>query len=145
MKIVAQNKKAYYHFSIEEEIEVGIMLVGSEVKSLRAGKASLNDAYAAESGGELFLVNSMISEYAGANQFNHDSRRKRKLLLHKREMAKIIGKMAVKGYSLIPLKIYFKKGIAKVLLGLAKGKKLYDKRESIKARDEKRRMARDGD
>ncbi len=123
-------------------IAVFFLRRGSKVKSLRDGRANLNDAYAAEANSELFLVNGMISEYGGANKFNHEPRRKRKLLLHKKEMGKIVGKMAQKGYSVIPLKIYFRKGRAKVLLGLAKGKKLYDKRESIKARDEKRRDAR---
>jgi SsrA-binding protein len=145
IKIIAQNKKAYFNFSIEEEIEVGIMLLGSEVKSLRQGKVNLNDAYAAEKNGELWLLNSMISEFSGANRFNHEPRRQRKMLLHRREMDKILGKMAIKGFSLVPLKIYFKRGKAKVLLGLAKGKKLYDKRASLKEKDEKRREARGED
>lgn len=140
--ITIQNRKARFNYEIESEIEAGLMLLGSEVKSLRQGKANLNDAYVAEKSGELFLTSAMISEYHGANKFNHEPRRQRKLLLHKKEMEKIMGKMAQKGYSLIPLKIYFKRGVAKVLLGLGKGKKLYDKRESIKQRDESRRQAR---
>ncbi len=143
MKIIAQNRKAYFNYEIEEEIEAGIVLLGSEVKSLREGRVNFNDAYAAEIKGELILMNSSISEYKGANRFNHEVLRQRKLLLHSREMAKILGKMAQKGYSLVPLKVYFnKRNIVKVLLGLAKGKKLHDKRESIKKRDEKRREAR---
>ncbi|HLD77288.1 MAG TPA: SsrA-binding protein SmpB [Rickettsiales bacterium] len=143
MKIIAQNRKAYYNYTIEEEIEAGIMLLGSEVKSIRDGRVNINDAYAAEIKGEIFLVNSSISQYKGSNRFNHEVMRQRKLLLHSREMAKILGKMAQKGYSLIPLKIYFnKRNIVKILLGMAKGKKLYDKRESIKKRDEKRSQAR---
>ena len=145
VKIIVQNKKAYYNFAIEDEIEAGIMLVGSEVKSLREGKANINDAYVSEEKGELYLTNAMITEFKGANRFNHEPRRKRKLLLHKKEMTKIIGKMAVKGLSLVALKMYFKSGKVKVLLGLAKGKKLYDKRETLKKKDEMRRAARGED
>ena len=108
VKIIVQNKKAYYNFAIEDEVEAGIMLVGSEVKSLREGKANINDAYVAEEKGELYLTNAMITEFRGANRFNHEPRRKRKLLLHKKEMTKAIGKMAVKGLSLVALKMYFK-------------------------------------
>jgi SsrA-binding protein len=142
VKIIVQNKKAYFNFAIEAEIEAGIMLVGSEVKSLREGKTNINDAYVAEEKGELYLINAMISEFKGANRFNHEPKRKRKLLLHKKEMTKIIGKMAIKGLSLVALKMYFKNGNVKVLLGLAKGKKLYDKRETLKKKDEARRQAR---
>ncbi len=145
VKIIVQNKKAYYNFAIEDEIEAGIMLVGSEVKSLREGRANINDAYVAEEKGELYLINAMISEFKGANRFNHEPRRKRKLLLHKKEMDKAIGKMAVKGLSLVALKLYFKNGKIKVLLGMAKGKKLYDKRETLKKKDEMRRAARGED
>ncbi len=145
VKIIVQNKKAYYNFAIEDEVEAGIMLVGSEVKSLREGKANINDAYVSEEKGELYLTNAMISEFRGANRFNHEPRRKRKLLLHKKEMTKIIGKMAVKGLSLVALKMYFKGGKVKVLLGLAKGKKLHDKRETLKKKDEMRRAARGED
>ena len=145
VKIIVQNKKAYYNFAIEDEVEAGIMLVGSEVKSLREGKANINDAYVSEEKGELYLTNAMITEFRGANRFNHEPRRKRKLLLHKKEMTKIIGKMAVKGLSLVALKMYFKGGKVKVLLGLAKGKKLHDKRETLKKKDEMRRAARGED
>lgn len=146
MKIIAQNRKAHFNYAIEEEFEAGIMLLGSEIKSIRDGGVNINDAYGVEINGEMFLMNCQIKEYKGANQFNHDVKRVRKLLLHKREVEKILGKMSVKGYSLIPTKIYFnKRNIVKLSLGLAKGKKLYDKRESIKKRDEKRRHDRGED
>jgi SsrA-binding protein len=137
------NRKAHFNYTIEEEIEAGIMLLGSEVKSLREGKANISEAYVAENSGELFLINCNITEYKGANRFNHAPKRPRKLLLHKGQLQKIIGKMQLKGYSLIPLKIFFnKKNFAKVVIGIGHGKKLYDKRESIKKRDESRRNQR---
>lgn len=140
------NKKAYYHYEIEEEYEAGIMLLGSEVKSLREGKATINEAYIADIGGEMFLTNCHISEYKGANKFNHEPTRNRKLLLKQREIKKIIGKMKVKGSSLVPIKLYFNnKNFAKILIGLGKGKKLHDKRDSIKKRDETRRLQRGDD
>lgn len=140
------NKKARFNFTIEDEIEAGMVLVGSEVKSLREGKASILESYVAEIKGELFLVNANISEYKGANRFNHDPKRNRKLLLHKKQIDKLTGKMKVKGYSLIPIKIYFnKKNVAKLIIGMGKGKKLYDKRASIKERDDKRRQLRGED
>jgi len=140
------NRKAHYNYIIEEEIEAGIVLLGSEVKSLRQGSATINEAYVAEIKGEFFLTNCHISEYKGANKFNHEPTRNRKLLLNKKQIEKLIGKMQTKGYTLVPLKIYFnKKNFAKVLIGLGKGKKLHDKRESIKKRDEDRRMRRDED
>jgi len=146
MKIIAQNRKAYFNYTIEEEIEAGIMLLGSEIKSIRDGHVNINDGYVAEIGGEMFLVNVLIGQYKTAALFKHDEKRARKLLLHKREMQKILGKMHVKGYSLVPTKIYFnQRNIVKLQLGLAKGKKLYDKRESIKKRDEKRRNDRGED
>lgn len=141
--MVINNKKAHYNYSIEEEYEAGIMLLGSEVKSLRQGKATINEAYIAEIKGELFLTNCHISEFRGANKFNHEPTRNRKLLLKTKEIKKILGKMQIKGYSLVPIKIYFnKKNFAKILIGLGKGKKLYDKRETIKRRDELRRNQR---
>ncbi len=137
------NRKAHFNYAIEEEIEAGIILLGSEVKSIREGKASLNESYIAESQGELYLINSNITEYKGANKFNHDPKRKRKLLLHKKQLDKIAGKMQIQGYSAVPIKIFFnKKNFAKVLIGLGRGKKLYDKRETIKKRDENRRNQR---
>ncbi len=140
------NRKAHFNYAIEEEIEAGIVLLGSEVKSIREGKASLSESYIAESQGELYLINSNISEYKGANKFNHEPKRKRKLLLHKKQLDKISGRMQTQGYSAVPIKIFFnKKNYAKVLLGLGRGKKLYDKRESIKQRDENRRNQRGED
>ena len=140
------NRKAHFNYTIEEELEAGIMLLGSEVKSLREGKANIAESYVAEINGEFFLTNCNITEYKGANKFNHAPKRQRKLLLHKKEISKLLGKMQTKGYSLIPLKIFFnKKNFAKVVIGLGKGKKLYDKRESIKERDDKRRNQRGED
>lgn len=140
------NRKAHFNYTIEEEIEAGIALVGSEVKSLRQGKANIGDAYIAQIHDELFLVNCHISPYKGANQFNHEAKRQRKILLHKKQIIKIQSKMKEKGYSTLPLKIFFnKKNFAKVLLGLGRGKKLYDKRETIKKRDDMRRQQRGED
>jgi len=140
------NRKAHFNYQITEEIEAGIILVGSEVKALREGKASINEAYIVEKNHELILINCTISEYKGANRFNHLPKRERKLLLHKKQLNKIFGKINVEGYSAIPIKIYFnKKNFAKILLGLGKGKKLYDKRETIKKRDDNRRKMRGED
>ena len=137
------NRKAHFNYTIEEEIEAGIMLLGSEVKSLRDGKATINESYVTEIGNELFLVNCHISEYKNANRFNHAPTRQRKLLLRKKQLEKLTGNMQEKGYSAMPLKIYFnKKGFAKVVVGIGRGKKLYDKRESIKKKDEARREQR---
>ena len=137
------NRKAHFNYAIEDEIEAGIMLLGSEVKSVREGKANISESYVAEINGELFLTNCNISEYKGANKFNHAPKRPRKLLLHKKQLERIIGKMNVKGYSAMALKIFFnKKNFAKVVIGIGRGKKLYDKRESIKQRDENRRNLR---
>lgn len=146
MKIIAQNRKAYFNYTIEEDIEAGLVLIGSEVKSLRDGRVNINDAYVAETDEGLFLVNLIIGSYKGAAIFTHDEKRPRKILLHKKETAKLIGKMRVKGYSLIPTKIFFnRRNKVKVMLGLAKGKKLYDKRETLKKRDEQRRSERGED
>ncbi len=137
------NRKAHFNYAIEDEIEAGIMLLGSEVKSVREGKANISESYVAEINGELFLTNCNISEYKGANKFNHAPKRPRKLLLHKKQLERIIGKMNVKGYSAMALKIFFnQKNFAKVVIGIGRGKKLYDKRESIKKRDENRRNLR---
>ena len=140
------NRKAHFNYAIEDEIEAGMILLGSEVKSLREGKANIAEAYVAEANGEFFLINCNITEYKGANKFNHEPKRKRKLLLHKKEISKLLGKMQIQGYSVIPLKIFFnKKNFAKIIIGIGKGKKLYDKRESIKDRDDKRRNQRGED
>lgn len=134
--IVAQNRKARHDYFIEETIEAGIMLQGTEVKSLREGKSNIKDSHAAEMEEAIYLFNAYIPEYTKANRFNHETRRPRKLLLHKREINKLMGKIKLKGYTLVPLSIYFnKKNIAKVELGLAKGKKQHDKRAAIKERE----------
>ncbi len=142
MKIVAQNRKAFHDYSIEETIEAGIILTGTEVKSLREGKANLKDSYVIIKEAEVLLLNCHISPYTHGNIMNHDPLRTRKLLLHKKEIARIQGKALQKGYSLIPLKIYFKGSLAKVEIGLARGKKMYEKRESIKKREADREIER---
>ena len=140
------NRKARFNLTIEEEIEAGMMLLGSEVKSLREGKASISESYITEAKGEIFLINANINEYKGANKFNHEPKRPRKLLLHKKQTEKLMGKINIKGHSAVPLKIYFnKKNVAKVLIGIGTGKKLYDKRASIKERDYNRRNQRGED
>ena len=130
-----KNRKAYFDYEILEEYEAGIVLKGTEIKSIREGRANLNDSYAIIKNNEVYLLNTHISQYDKAHSFNHDETRSRKLLLHKREILKIRDSLELKGLTLIPLKLYFKKNYAKILLGLAKGKKLYDKRETIKKRD----------
>jgi len=141
-KVICQNKKAFHNYFIEETYQVGIALLGSEVKSLRDGKASLGDSYGDIKKGEIFLVDAHISAYPQANRLNHDPLRKRKLLLHKKEISRLIGKVEQRGYTLIPVKLYFVKGKVKVDLGLAKGKKLFDKRETLKKKTMEREMER---
>jgi SsrA-binding protein len=138
IKIVCQNRKAYHDYSIEETIEAGIQLLGTEVKSLRGGKANLKDSYVLIKNSEVFLFNCHISPYTHGNIMNHDPLRTRKLLLHGKEIERLRGKMQQKGYALMPLKIYFKGAYAKVEVGLAKGKRQYEKRETIKEREAKR-------
>lgn len=142
-KIIAQNRRARYEYFIETEYEAGIVLQGSEIKSLRIGKANIQDSYIEfDKNGELFLINSYIAPYKLATIFNHEPTRKRKLLLKKREISKIINKIKLKGFTCIPLVLYINnKNYAKVKIAIAKGKKLYDKRESIKERDFKREKA----
>jgi SsrA-binding protein len=140
-KIICNNKKAYHNYFIEEKFEAGMVLSGTEVKSLRMGKANLNDSFALVRSGEAFLNNLHISPYDFGNRENHDPDRMRKLLLHKKEIVRIFGKIREQGYSVVPLKLYFKNGLVKVEMGLAKGKKLYDKREDMKQKDHKRDMA----
>lgn len=135
-----QNRKAKFDYDIIETIETGIVLTGTEIKSLRAGKANLKDSYAIVRNGEVFLVNMHISEYDHGNIFNHNETRSRKLLLHKKEILKLNDKIRLEGFTLIPLKVYIKGNYAKVLLGVGKGKKLYDKREAMKERDMKREV-----
>lgn len=129
------NRKARYNYQIFDTIEAGIVLTGTEIKSIRSGKANIKDSYATIKKGEVLLINMHISPYENGNIFNHEETRTRKLLLHKKEIKKIESKITLEGYTLVPLKIYFKRGIAKIELGIAKGKKNYDKRETIKQRD----------
>lgn len=137
-----KNKKAYFDYFIEDEIECGIELKGTEIKSLRKGSGDLKDCFAIIKHGEVFLLNMYIAKYEEGNRYNHDERRSRKLLLHKREIKKLSEAVSREGYNLVPLKMYFKKDKIKVLLGIARGKKLYDKRESIKERDLKREQSK---
>lgn len=130
-----KNKKAYFDYFVESEIEAGIELLGTEIKSIRLGKANLKDTFARIKNDEVYIINMFIAKYEKANVFNHEERRERKLLLHRSEIMKLKDKVKLDGYSLIPLKLYFKGNHAKILLGLCKGKKLYDKRETIKQRD----------
>lgn len=140
-KMICNNKKAYHDYFIEEKFEAGMVLKGTEVKSLRSGKANLNDSFALIKNGEAFLHNLHISPYDFGNRENHDPDRMRKLLLHKKEIAKLFGKIREQGYSVVPLRLYFKTGMVKVELGIAKGKKLYDKREDLKKKDMRRDVA----
>ncbi len=139
---IAQNKKAYHDYFVDETYEAGISLFGTEVKSVREGRVNLKDSYVSVKSGEAFLIGTHISPYEKGNIFNKDPLRERKLLLHKKEIAKLIGLTQQQGYTLIPLKMYFKGSYVKVLLGLCRGKKNYDKRDSIAERDAKRRIDR---
>jgi SsrA-binding protein len=142
-RIVAQNRKARHNYLIEKTIEAGIMLTGTEVKSLRLGRASIGESYATDEDGAIYLLNAHIPEYAPAGKFNHPPTRKRKLLLHKKEIRAFIGATTREGYTLVPLSIYFDtKGRVKVELGLARGKKKHDKRASEKERDWRRQKER---
>jgi SsrA-binding protein len=146
-KIVADNRKARYAYAIDSTMEAGIVLHGSEVKALRGGKATIAESYATAKDGEIFLVNAYIPEYTMANRFNHEPKRTRKLLVHRRQAAKLAASIQREGMTLIPLNLYFTpKGVAKIELGIAKGKKLHDKRETEKQRDwarDKARLMRD--
>jgi SsrA-binding protein len=139
---VCVNRRARHNYFIDEIYEAGLVLVGSEVKSLRDGKANLSDAYARIQNGEAFLINAHVSPYPGANRFNHEPTRARKLLLHRREIARLTGKTRERGLTLVPLRLYFKGGKAKVELGLARGKKLYDKRETLRRKAAAREVER---
>ena len=139
-KIIANNKKARHEYFLEEIIEAGIVLKGTEVKSVRQGKGSVKEAFCHIENGELFIDNMHISPYKEGNQFNVDPIRRRKLLVHKKQIHKLIGQTKEKGYTIVPVQIYLSKGKVKVEIALAKGKKLYDKRESIAKRDSERRM-----
>ena len=138
--IEIKNKKAHFDYIISDTYEAGIVLTGTEIKSIREGKANLKDSYAIIKKGEVYLLNMHISKYDNGNIFNHEETRTRKLLLHKSEILKIRDKINIKGYTLVPIKLYFSKNKAKILLGIGKGKKIYDKRESLKERDLKREI-----
>jgi SsrA-binding protein len=140
MEIIAKNRKAFYQYEILEKIECGIVLTGTEVKSLRNKDVSINDSFAQLDNGEAFLYEMHIGEYKQGNRQNHEPKRKRKLLLHKREISKIAGKVQQKGYTLIPLSIYFKNGLAKLEIAIARGKSMFDKREDIKKRTVEREI-----
>lgn len=141
-KLIAQNKKARHDYSILDTYEVGLVLTGTEVKSLRAGRASLVDGFATVDGGEVWLQHVHIPEYTQGTWTNHEPRRPRKLLLHKREIRRLIGAVERQGLTLVPLELYFKRGVAKVAMALGKGKKLHDKRDAEKQRDADREIAR---
>ncbi len=142
IKVISVNRQAYHDYTVERTIEAGISLVGTEIKSIRDGKVNLRSSYAIIRLGEVWLENAHIAVYDFGNRFNHEPTRKRKLLLHSREIEQLAAKVATKGLTLIPLKLYLKGGRAKVELGLCKGKKLYDKRDAIAERDVKREMER---
>ncbi len=146
-RIIAQNRRARHNYTIEDTLEAGLVLTGSEVKSLREGRGNIQDSYATEQNGEIFLINAYIPEYKQAGQFNHDPRRARKLLLKRREIDRVTGAVQREGATMVPLKLYFNaRGIAKLKLAVAEGKKLHDKREASKQRDwnrEKARLMRD--
>ena len=143
MKLVANNKKAYHDYFIEEKYEAGLVLHGTEVKSLRMGKCSVKESFIRIEGGEVFIYGMHVSPYEKGNIFNKDPLRVRKLLLHRQQIRKLIGSIAEKGYTIVPLTVYFKDGRAKMEIGLAKGKKLYDKRQDIARKDQKREAQRE--
>jgi len=143
IRVIARNKKARYNYHIDDEYEAGIVLRGTEVKSIRNGSANLKDSYARVKNGEMFVYQMHIGTYKYANIDNHEPLQPRKLLLHKKEINKIHGKMQGKGYALVPLSLYFKEGKVKISLGLARGKRLYDKRQTIKNREAKRDLDRE--
>lgn len=142
IKVVSENRKAWHDYFIDETYEAGLVLTGTEVKSLRLGHANLRDSYAMVEGGEVFLYNVHISPFEQGNRFNHEPLRKRKLLMHRQEIVRLFGRVREKGYTLVALKLYFKRGRAKVEIGLARGKKQYDKRHDIAERDAKREVER---
>ena len=144
MKIVAQNKKARHEYFIENTYEAGIQLKGTGIKSVRAGKVSLDESYVDIKNGEIFIVGMHISPYLASGSFNHDETRDRKLLMHKNEIIKLLNKKERDGFTLIPLKLYFEGALVKVEVAVAKGKKLYDKRESLKEEDVKKRLRKQG-
>lgn len=142
VKVISINRQAYHDYYVEQTVEAGISLVGTEIKSIRDGKVNLRGSYAIARDGELWLENAHIAIYEHGNRYNHDPMRSRKLLLHRREINQLLKKVATKGMTLVPLKLYLKGGRAKIELGLCRGKKLYDKREAIAERDAKREIER---
>ncbi len=140
MKTIANNKKAYHDYFIEETYEAGIQLKGSEIKSIRQGKVNLSDSYVTFRNNEAFVINMHIAKYDYSNMFNHEETRSRKLLLHKEQITKLFSKTKLQGMAVIPLKVYLKEGLCKIEIGLAKGKKDYDKRQTLKEKDMKRRI-----
>ena len=142
IKTVATNRKAYHNYHIGESVEAGIALTGTEIKSVRAGRVSLGDAYIQPEGGELWLQNAHIARYEAASYMSHEPRRKRRLLLHRKQIISLTSQVAERGFTLVPLKVYIKDSLAKVEIALVKGKKLYDKRETIARRDAEREMER---
>ncbi len=142
IKTLATNRKAYHNFHIQDSVEAGIVLTGTEIKSIRAGRVNLGDAYVRPEGGELWLVNAHIARYEASSYLSHEPRRPRKLLLHRKQIDSITSKVLEKGFTLVPVKLYIKDSIAKVEVALAKGKKLYDKREAITRRETEREIGR---
>lgn len=143
VKLIANNKKAYHDFFVDDTYETGISLAGTEVKSLRMGKCSIKEAFVRIENGEVIIYGMHISPYEKGNIFNKDPLRTRKLLLHKREITKLLGQVSQKGYTIMPLQVYFKDSLVKVQIGLARGKKLYDKREDIAKKDQRREAERE--
>ncbi|MBT9138535.1 MAG: SsrA-binding protein [Syntrophomonadaceae bacterium] len=141
-KVFAKNRKAFHDYHIDEKYEAGMVLTGTEVKSIRSGKANLKDSYARVENSEVFILNMHVSPYEQGNRFNHEPLRKRKILMNRREINRLIGLTREKGYTLIPLKLYAKKGFIKVEIALARGKKEYDKRDAIAAKEAKREVER---
>lgn len=142
LKTVATNRKAYHNYNIGDSLEAGIALTGTEIKSVRAGRASLSDAYVRPEAGELWLMNAHIARYEAASYLSHEPRRSRKLLLHRKQIDSLTSQVAEKGFTLVPLRLYIKDSLAKVEVALARGKKLYDKREAIARKESEREMAR---
>ncbi len=142
IKAIATNRKAYHNYHIQESVEAGIALTGTEIKSIRAGRMSLGDAYVKPEGGELWLLNAHIARYEAGSYLSHEPRRPRKLLLHRKQIDSLTSRVVEKGFTLVPLKVYIKDSVAKVEVALAKGKRLYDKRESITRRETEREMGR---
>ena len=141
-KTITVNRKAYHDYHIEESVEAGLVLTGTEIKSIRAGRVNLRDAYARSENGELWMLGAHIAQYPGGNRYNHEPKRPRKLLLHRKQIAELSGAVMRKGLTIVPLKLYLKNGIAKVELGVARGKKAYDKRETLALRDAQRQVER---